>query len=85
MDRRIPGVELDDWSDLATGDLVSVVEPRMAAYQGWIDEKMPSSDIVWIRRSDLGSRHLIDRDDGVVIVREQHSHTCSSTGCAHGT
>lgn len=74
MDRRIPGVELDDWSDLATGDLVSVVEPRTAAYQGWIDEKMPSSDIVWIRRSDLGSRHLIHRQDGVLIVRGAAQH-----------
>ena len=74
MDWRIPGVEQDDWSDLATGDLVSVVGPRGAAYQGWIDEKMPSSDMVWIRRSDLGSRHLLHREDGVLIVRELRSH-----------
>ena len=84
MDWGIPGVEQDDWSDLATGDLVSVVGPRGAAYQGWIDEKMPSSDIVWIRRSDLGSRHLLDREDGVLIVREQHSHPAQVRAAATG-
>jgi len=73
MDSRIPGAELHDWSDLATGDLVSVVEPRGSAYQAWVDEKMPTSDIVWVRRYDLGSRHLVDREDGVLIVREQRN------------
>lgn len=70
MENCPQGSELDDWSDLATGDLVSVFEPLMTAYQGWIDDKMPSSDIVWIQRADLGSRHLIERRDGVLIVRD---------------
>jgi hypothetical protein len=71
MNSWLAGSETYDWKDLAAGDLVSVYEPRMSAYQAWIDEKTPNSDIVWIRRADLGSRHLIERQDGVLIVRDQ--------------
>ncbi|MDP9696211.1 UNVERIFIED_ORG: hypothetical protein J2X79_003790 [Arthrobacter globiformis] len=74
MESWLPESELDDWSGLAAGDLVSVLAPRMNAYQAWIDEKTPSSDIIWIRRADLGTRHLIERQDGVLIVRDQGGH-----------
>jgi hypothetical protein len=69
MESCVSGSERQDWAVLTAGDLVSVREPQGAAYEAWIDDKTADSGIVWIQRVDLGSRHLIEQRDGIVIIR----------------
>lgn len=69
LDPRLGSTTPQDWTALAAEDLVTVIEPWGLKYEALIEDKTRDSDVVWIRRTDIGSRHLIERHDGIRIVR----------------
>ncbi|WP_437770373.1 hypothetical protein [Arthrobacter sp. KNU40] len=57
-----------DWTELEPKTDVDVIGPDGTSYRAVIDAMTPDSKIVWVRRLDVGSRHLLDHRDGVRIV-----------------
>lgn len=68
-----PELRAQDWSALQPGDAVHITEPSGRQYQAYVETKTDSSDVVWIRTADLGSRHLLDHFDGIVISIPVHA------------
>lgn len=56
-----------EWSSLLPGTLVYVTERNGYSYRAYIDTKTDMADIIWVRRHDVGTRHLLDPIDGAVI------------------
>lgn len=56
-----------EWSSLLPGTLVDVTERNGYSYRAYIDTKTDTADIIWVRRHDIGTRHLLDQIDGAVI------------------
>jgi hypothetical protein len=57
-----------DWSNIEVDDLVKVVDNKSTGYKAVIDAKTQDSTIIWIRRTDLGTRQLVDHRDGLLLV-----------------
>jgi hypothetical protein len=57
-----------DWRLLEISAPITVIDPKGFSYEAWVEEKTRDSHIVWVRRWDLGSRHLVERHDGFRLV-----------------
>lgn len=57
-----------DWTELEPKTDVDVIGPDGTSYEAVIDAMTQDSKIVWVRRLDVGSRHLLFHSDGVRIV-----------------
>lgn len=57
-----------DWSNIEVDDHVKVIDNKSASYKAIIDAKTQDSTIIWIRRTDLGTRQLVDHRDGMLLV-----------------
>ncbi|MGX9901524.1 hypothetical protein ACW0JT_19415 [Arthrobacter sp. SA17] len=57
-----------NWTWLEAQDDVRVIDPNGQAYAASIDAKTADSSVVWIRRQDIGTRHMLDHRDGTRIV-----------------
>jgi hypothetical protein len=57
-----------DWSKIKVDDHVTVIDNKSLGYEAIIDAKTQDSTIIWIRRTDLGTRQLMDHRDGLLLV-----------------
>ncbi|ALV41308.1 hypothetical protein AU252_09220 [Pseudarthrobacter sulfonivorans] len=57
-----------NWSGLDASDDVQVVSSDGHSYAAVIDAKTADSSVVWIRRRDIGTRHMLEHHDGILIV-----------------
>ncbi|WP_437770387.1 hypothetical protein [Arthrobacter sp. KNU40] len=57
-----------DWSNLEPKIDVDVIGPDGTSYGAVVDAMTQDSRVVWVRRLDVGSRHLFDHRDGVLII-----------------
>lgn len=57
-----------NWGQLEPQDEVLVIDSSGRSYVAAIDAKTPDSSVVWVRRQDIGTRHMLDHRDGVRIV-----------------
>ena len=60
-------IEPRNWARLRINDPVTVIEPHGYAYEAVVDSKTPDSSVIWVRRPDINTRHLIECRDGVRI------------------
>ena len=74
MSSKKAASEPQDWTQLEIHEPVTVIEPRGYRYHAVIEDKMPDSSIVWIRRTDSLTRHLIEMHDGThILPRERRT------------
>ena len=57
-----------NWGQLEPQDQVRVIDSSGRSYAAAIDTKTSDSSVVWVRRQDIGTRHMIDHRDGIRIV-----------------
>jgi hypothetical protein len=57
-----------DWSKIEVDDRVKVIDNKSTGYEAIIDAKTQDSTIIWIRRTDLGTRQLVDHRDRLLLV-----------------
>lgn len=58
-----------NWTLLNVDDPVTIVDAQGHTYGAVIDDKMPDSSVVWIRRTDINTRHLFECRGNVRILR----------------
>jgi hypothetical protein len=52
----------------ARNTLVYVTERNGYSYRAYIDTKTDMADIIWVKRHDVGTRHLLEQIDGASSV-----------------
>lgn len=57
-----------DWGPLREGDRVLVDDRSGFLHEAEIEAKSADSSIIWIRRTDLNTRHLLEWQDGVRLT-----------------
>ncbi len=60
-------IDTCDWADFNHGDVVEVRESDGHRYTASIELKNATSDVIWVRRWGLWSRHLLCSSDAVVL------------------
>ncbi|WP_227471757.1 histidinol-phosphate transaminase [Paenarthrobacter sp. YJN-5] len=58
-----------NWTHLSPGDQVAVTRPTGEHYTADVEIKTANSQIIWIRRHGMGTRHLLENHDGTSIDR----------------
>jgi hypothetical protein len=63
-----PALPTQNWTDLEPNGNVQVVDTDGASYTAVVDDISDDSTLVWIRRQDDWSRHLIEHRAGIRII-----------------
>lgn len=57
-------VSAEDWEVFRPGDVVKVVASDGESYVASVEMKTERSDIIWVRRHGLGTRHMLEQLEG---------------------
>ncbi|MFJ4172049.1 hypothetical protein ACIPY3_21275 [Paenarthrobacter sp. NPDC089714] len=71
-------IDPENWEILKINDVVSVVKPDGHVFPAIVDNKTTDSAVIWVRRLDVGSRHLFESRDGVKVRPFKGSDTGTS-------